>query len=223
MNVIRTARFVRTTAMVVGIFASSAVVLLAQQPAAKPATAQPVVAKLVAEPTSLTMKAGESVPFKVTAYDAAGNVITDAFVRVGGPRMAIQFGDGMAKAVTAGIFIATATAMGARDPIILEIPVNVTWPTLTKMEIVPEPGRLYTGIMLAHAAKGYHADNSERHGVAATWRSSDPAVASVDRFGNVTGNKAGTVTISAEAEGIVAKKSYTIATNPVAGIEMGIK
>src|SRR5687767_2245529 len=53
---------------------------------AQPAIAQVPVAKLVAEPASVSMRAGESVALKVTAYDAAGKVIPDATVRVNLPR-----------------------------------------------------------------------------------------------------------------------------------------
>src|SRR5207248_3774659 len=87
--------------------------LSAQQPTRAPRTADgPPVAKLVAEPGRLVMKVGDSLAFKVTAYDAQGNVIPDAAVRVGGPRMAVFFGDGIVKAFRAGTYTAVATAMG---------------------------------------------------------------------------------------------------------------
>ncbi len=66
------------------------------------AAQQPVVAKLVAEPTRLTLKAGQSLPLKITAYDAQGNVIPDAQVRLSAPRMALSFGDGQVTARRAG-------------------------------------------------------------------------------------------------------------------------
>ena len=40
------------------------------------------VAKLVADPASLSLRTGESVPLKIIAYDAAGKPIPDAIVRV---------------------------------------------------------------------------------------------------------------------------------------------
>lgn len=173
----------------------------------------------------MTMQAGDSLPFKVTAYDAQGKVIPDAPVRVGGPRMAVSFSDGQVKAFRAGTFTATATAMGApgSQPVTLDIPVTVTWPALTRLAIAPAPGRLYTGITLAHRAQGFHADNSERKGLVATWRSSNPSVASVDRFGNVTGIKPGTTTIMAEVDGVKGERQYTVVANPVTAIEIGIK
>lgn len=196
----------------------------AQQAQGRPTpAANPVVARLVAEPAKVNLKAGDSIPFKVTAYDAQGNVIPDAPVRVGGPRRAIFVGDGKMKALRAGTFTAVATAFGGANPVTLEIPVTVTWPTLKKMEIEPAPGRLYTNVTLAHRARALHEDGSERTGLTATWRSSNPSVATVDRFGNVHGIRPGNATITAEAEGVKAEKRYTVVANPVTSIEIGIK
>src|SRR5690606_41437295 len=118
-----------------------------QQPAG-----QARVVRLVAEPAAVTLRAGEEIPFTVTAYDAAGNVVPDAEVRIGGPRMAVSFRDGMVRALQAGRFTAVATWSGqpGTTPVTLEIPVTITWPSLARLEIVPEPGGLYTGVMLPH-------------------------------------------------------------------------
>jgi hypothetical protein len=188
-------------------------------------TAPPTpVAKLVAEPARVTIRAGEAQPFKVTAYDAQGNVIPDAVVRVGGPRTAVGFSANEIRAFRAGSYTATATAMGANNtPVTLDIAVLVTWPALAKIEILPDSGALYTGIVLNHRARGLHADGSERGGMTVTWRSSDASVATVDRFGSVTALKPGAVTITAENEGVTATKAYRVTANPVTSIAIGIK
>ena len=136
----------------------------------------------------MNLKVGDSLAFKVTAYDASGKELPNAVVRVGGPRMAVYFGDGIVRGLRAGTFKATATAGSGLGgtPVTLDIPVTITWPTLTTIEVAAAPGRLYTGVTLQHTARGLHADRSERKGLVRTWRSSDPAVARVDRFGNVT-------------------------------------
>jgi hypothetical protein len=73
-----------------------------------------------------------------------------------------------------------------------------------------------------HTANGRHADTTERLAPTVAWRSTTPAVARVDRFGNVTGGSAGPVTNSAAAEGARATNQYTVSANPVASIELGV-
>jgi hypothetical protein len=214
MNVVRGLCFVTTAVLAAGALTTRA---HAQYAAG--------VTRLVAEPARLTLKAGESAPLKVTAYDKDGKVVTDAAVRVAGPRDAVRYVDGMLRALRAGSHTVVATAFSGRgiDAVTLEIPVLVSWPTLTRLEIVAEKGRLYTGTMLGHTAKGMHADGSPRAGLAVTWRTSDASVATVDRFGNVTALKPGPVVISAEAEGISAQQRYAVTASPVARIDASIR
>jgi hypothetical protein len=211
------------------ILAASVAPLHAQQPAAPAARTEAeaarAVAKLVAEPASLTMRTGDSTAFVVRALDAQGNVVADAPLRVSGPRGAVLVGEGRVKALRAGSYrIMASTASRAPDapaPITLEVPVTVTWAPLKTIALTADSGTLYTGVTLAHRARGYDADRHERAGLVTTWRSSNPAVASVDRFGNVTGLKPGAVTITATAEGITAEQRYTVVANPVATLEIG--
>ncbi len=222
MNVTRASRFVTTTVLLL----ATAGALSAQQPAAtSPPPPQPV-ARLVAEPASLTVEAGQTVAFRVTAYDAAGNVVRNAPVRVAGNRRALRVSDGQVTGIVAGRWEITATTtepggMAAR-PLTLTIPVEVTWPPVRRAVIAAEPGRLYTGVTLAHRARAFHADSSERPGETITWRwsSSSAAVASVDRFGNVTAHRPGAAVITAEAGGVSATQRYTVAANPVATLEV---
>ena len=183
------------------------------------------VVKLVAEPARLTLKAGETVPLKVRAFDAQGKEVANPQLRVSGPRLAVLVGEGSVQGLRAGSYTVVASAFNQTtfETLTLEIPILITWPALAKIEVSAEPGRLVAGVVIAHTAKGSHADGSPRYPLTVTWRSSSPAVASVDRFGNVTGVKPGSVTISAEAEGISAQRQYTVTANPVASIEMGIK
>ncbi|MEW5916241.1 MAG: Ig-like domain-containing protein, partial [Gemmatimonadota bacterium] len=182
------------------------------------------VTRVVAEPARITLKAGDSVVVKLTAYDAQGNVVANARYGINAPFNAVAVSGTTLRGLKAGSYTAVALAQSDQNtpPVTVQIPVLVTWPALTKIEITPEAGRLYTGVMLAHTAKGAHADGSVRPSLTAVWRSSDPAVASVDRFGNVTANKPGTVTISAEAEGVTAQIRHSVAANPVNAIDLGI-
>jgi hypothetical protein len=224
-------KLTRTTFGVIwGIGAAAAlsiglVSLQAQAGQATQATQATVpVAKIVAEPAKVSLRAGESVALKVTAFDASGKVVPDAQIRVNLPRATGTWADGRITAFAAGDFVATAVVAGATGatPVTLEIPVAVSWPALATLDITAEPGRLYTGVTLTHTAAGAHADGSPRPGLSATWRSSDPTVATVDRFGNVTALEAGTVTIGASADGASATKVHEVVANPVATITLKI-
>lgn len=224
MNVTRIPRFV---SMAIAFVAASPAVIVAQQPAAPaqgaPAQApSPRVARIVAEPASLTLTAGQAVPFSITAYDSSGAVIQNPVLRTSGPRGVLRFADGQLTAIRAGKYELVVTSVGGTDPVRLTIPINVQWPPLSQVEILPEPGRLYSGVTLAHRARAVHADQSERKDAAITWRSSNESVATVDRFGNVTARRPGSVTITAEAEGVSSSVKYTVASNPVTSLSIDI-
>jgi hypothetical protein len=221
----RRSPFVTTGRLVIATALLAPAMAAAQNP---PAAAQqaPAVARLTAQPAALTMRAGDTTTLVVTAYDATGKVIpaADAVVRVIGPRTAVQVRGNTVRAIQAGKYDITAQgANAAGQPVLLTIPVTITWPAISSMEIVPDSGRLYVGVTLAHNLRAVSADNYIRKDITATWRSSDPAVAMVDRWGNVTAKKAGAVTISAAAEGVTANHKYTIVANPVASIDVAIK
>ena len=182
------------------------------------------VARLVAEPAQITTQAGATTPFKVTAYDASGQVIAGFVPRIIGGGRNIVVTENAITAHQAGTFELSVIGQGANNQMVtLVIPVHVTWPPLARIEIVPAEGKLYANTTLANRLRGWHADSSERGSVTATWRSSNAAVATVDRFGNVTGVKAGTTTISAEADGVKATRTFTVFANPVAKLEITVK
>ena len=188
------------------------------------ALAQADVARIVAEPTRATIRVGQTLPLKLTAFDAQGREIANPPVRVNAPRGTMRWAEGQLNALRAGSYTLTvAAANRGGEPVTVDIAVLITNPALGKLEIVAEPGALYVGTMLAHTAKGAHEDGSVRQDLRVTWRSSDAAVATVDRFGNVSALKPGAVTITAEAEGVSARKAYTVAANPVSSLELSIR
>jgi uncharacterized protein YjdB len=205
--------------------ATGSAVLLALVPALQAQVNDgPPAAKLVSEPATLTLRVGDSVRVKVRAYDAQGKEITDAQVRVFGSRRNVGYEDGWVKAFQAGSFKLTAAAQGANGmPVMLEIPVTSTWPALARLEIVPSPGPLYVGVTQSNAAKGYLASGTERTDVKPTWRSSNSAIATVDRFGNVRAKAPGSVTISATADGKTAERTETVLANPVRTVELNVR
>jgi hypothetical protein len=105
-------------------------------------------------------------------------------------------------------------------PITLRIPVVVSHPRVTTLEIETDADRLYVGTTLPHTARALHADGSERGEPAIFWASADPAVAHVDAFGNVTARRAGTVRITASFEDGSADIEHTVVPLEAAALEI---
>jgi hypothetical protein len=217
---------VTRAALVPALFVALATGSVAQQaaaPAATPAVQAVPVARLVAEPASLSLRAGTMAAFKVRAYDASGREIPNAFVRIQAGNRALRFADTTVVATTAGRFEATAFADGANGQrVTITIPVTVVWPPLTRVAITAEATPLFVGITRSQRVRGWHADSSERTGLTAQWRSSNPAIADVNRFGDVLAKAPGTVQVTAEVEGQRTTASYTVVPNPVARVEIGL-
>src|SRR2546422_53569 len=119
MNVTRAVSSVtRTSACLVFLAGSYAAPVKAQE-----ATA--TVARLVADPPAVKMRAGEAAALKLTAYDAQGNVVANARVFAYGRNMnVIRYEDGKLYASEGGSFTIRAYAYGAPNTpsVTLEIP-----------------------------------------------------------------------------------------------------
>ena len=213
---------IRRSLFVIGL--SVAAVAGNRMPAQQPTPQTPDIARFVVEPASLTLKVGDSASLKITAYDANGGVIPKAAYRVSGPRtaVAVSRNGNVVRALAAGTYEVVVNASGGSARAVTQVPVAITWPALSRLVIARDSGRLYTGVTLGHTVTGQTKDGIERKGFSATWRSSDPVVATVNRFGEVTALRPGSVTITAEAEGVTGSMRHTIVTNPVARIEIDV-
>ena len=96
MNVIRASRFVRAMVCVALAMVETAD---GQQPATPPPTP---VARITVEPSTLTLVAGQTGQFKISAYDAQGNEIANPHLRASGPRSALSIGPGEIHGILAG-------------------------------------------------------------------------------------------------------------------------
>ena len=181
------------------------------------------VARLEARPASVRVTVGESVPFEVVALDDRGNVV-DAPVRIAAPRRAARIRDGQLEGLVPGEYeiFATLTLPDAsgRQPATLTVPLVVNWPSVTEVQIHTEPGTLYDGTTIRHWGVAVHADRSTRPDAEFVWASSDPGVATVDPFGNVTARSVGTVTISATFQRIAAQMTYEVRPLPATRLEI---
>lgn len=210
------------TARVCGLRAAL-VLIVAAAVSAPPAAAQRVPHRIVVEPASLSLRVGETAALRVTAYDEADVVIAQPALRFAAPRGALRVRDGKVTAESAGdheIAISAVVRAGDGEPAVVVVPVRVVWPTVARVAIQPAPGRLYTGTTLAHTVTAHHADGSLRPEPRVQWSSSDPEVATVNRFGAVTAHAAGSVRITAAIDGAQASVRHTVAPLSATRIEI---
>lgn len=184
------------------------------------------IARIVPEPATISVEVGQSTPVTMTAYDAQGNVVAEPAIRASAPRRALRLTRSSVTGLAAGEFeiVLSAVNSAGTSPVSVTIPVRVTWPRLERASIEADPGRLYSGVTLALRARAFHADSSERPGPELTWqwRSSNEAVASVDRYGYVTAHRPGAVTITASAEGAQAVLRQQVIANPVRSLAIDL-
>ncbi len=171
---------------------------------ATPLTSQST--RLEARPAELRLVLGAEARVEVVALAADGSIVSGAPIRVVGPRRALSWEDGAVTALSVGDheLIATLATPGMADPLTLRVPVRVVWPEIARVELAEtDPDRSdYVGTRRLLEARAYHADGSERPTPEVRWRSEDPEVLRVDRFGQVVAVAPGAARIVASVEGV---------------------
>ncbi len=187
-----------------------AVTLFMLLPFGSPAAAQETaVQRIVSQPERLVLRVGEVVPFSVQALDAEGRPL-EAELLVRGSRAGVAVDVGDAGRIAIGLDVGehsiVVTLLPGPDSQgpgpSLVIPVDVTWPSIDRVEIEPVEGRLYARTHVRYRATGWHLDGSVRRGATVNWTTSNPSIATVDRFGRVSALTPGEVRIIAEVDGV---------------------
>ena len=153
---------------------------------------------------------GDTVRLEAEARDADGN-------EMGGVRFAWSSGDetvatvdgsGLVTAVDSGTVTITAEADGVEG----ESEITVRPGTrVTEVVVTPAFDTLFgKGDTVRLEAEARDADGNEMVGVRFTWSSGDETVATVDGSGLVTAVDSGTVTITAEADGVEGESEITV-------------
>ncbi len=214
-------RAVRTSLLALAVIGTYAMPARAQEPSL---VAGLRVDRLTAEPAEVIFTSGERAPLSITALDANGNRV-EAQIRVSG--RGVSYSDGYVTGSDGGEFVLIASVVLPADAARrrlqvpqLRVPVTVSFPSIARIAIQAEPGRLYAGTRVRHSAVAVHGNSTIRPGATFTWSSSDPAVASVDAHGYVTAHAPGTVSISAEFEGVEGVARYQIPPFPASTIEI---
>ena len=164
------------------------------------------VARITTKPAEIAFEAGSAASVAIVALDADGNVV-DASLRIRGSR-GLSHSDGILSAATGGdyrlIISVVLPADATAAPASLSVPVHVSWPAVATVEVgTASDKRLYAGTTIRFEAAAFFSSGNSRPEPHFDWSSSDESVATVDLWGAVTAHAAGSVTISAEFEGVL--------------------
>lgn len=166
---------------------------------------------------SPSIAVGATQQFAATAKDSKGNAIAGvAFTWASSATsIATVSGSGLATGVKAGTTQITATANGITSP---AATLTVTAPAVASITVAPASPSIGTGATQQFTATAKDSGGNTITGVAFTWASSVPAVATIDSNGLATGVTAGTTQITAAANGVTSSPDTLTVTATVASI-----
>ncbi len=163
------------------------------------------VTALFAEPERLHLRVGESATFRVWGVDGNGEPVA-AIIQASAPRDALEISPEGVTGRAVGEHRITASVTlppgSDREPVTLEIPVVVEWPSVAEVEVVGECAGLLPGERIELSAVARHLDGTERPRAGFAWTAFDDSIASVDSTGVVSAHGRGVVTIHAEKDGV---------------------
>jgi len=175
------------------------------------------------EPATIKLQVDEEIQLSATAYDADGNAMQDTVLFFTRDRKSISVSpSGMLKALRPGTFQVIARTVARREQRISKpIKVDVAYPPLQSITFLNMPEKIYSHTTIpvnyeVKDAKGLMRENAD-----ITLKSSDPSVAEVDKFGRLKAKKAGSFTLTAQAEDVTKKWQGSITKNPVTNLKLG--
>jgi uncharacterized protein YjdB len=170
------------------------------------------VASIAVVPDTLRLAPGGASRLLATAYNGSGNVVPGVTFTWGSSTPAVATVDqtGSVTAVASGTSRVTASAGGQTG----SAAVIVATPTVASVTIVPETLSVAPGAVGQLKATAYDASGHVLSGLPVTWGSSNPAVATVDTAGNVTGVGTGTAQVSAAIGGITTSATVIVGVLP---------
>jgi len=176
------------------------------------------VASVEVTPATGTIVAGRSVQLTARAKDAAGNVIPGGTVLwLSGPfEIAAVDQAGMVRAFRQGnlkVLARVGGKVGSAEFTVLPKPA-------VKVAVAAEAGKLVPGGVIRLTATATTEDDEPLLGPPMAFRSSAPAIATVDQAGVVTGRAPGSATLTATTGEASGTLRVEVIRNPVARLEV---
>ncbi|HEY2067459.1 MAG TPA: Ig-like domain-containing protein [Gemmatimonadaceae bacterium] len=172
----------------------------------------PVATQIVVSPSATTIIAGQQATFTAVAKDASGNAVNESLTWTSSDPTVASVASGTVQGLKAGTTTIRATDGTINGDATLTVLVPVS-----DVVVTPSPTIVLINQTAQLTAALHDAAGATITGRTVTWSSSNDAIASVSATGLVTGKTAGTVTISAVAEGKTGSSTVTV-RSPVASV-----
>jgi hypothetical protein len=179
-----------------------------------PVVPPPAVTTVTVSPGAAQVEVGATTTFTVDVRDQNGIVVagkTPAWLSSNTAIATIDASSGVLSGIAGGTATVTATIDGKSGSAI----VTVTLLSVTSVSITPPPGAIFPSQVIPLPVILKDRNGGSLAGRSIVWTSSNKRVATVDATGNVAALTAGTTTITAQSEGIVA--TLALVVSPPAG------
>ncbi len=190
--------------------------------------------RLEVEPSEVTLEVGQTLTLSAIARDVDGNAIDDArIVFYSRARRSVGVTrTGELEAYQPGSFTVVAlvpadpnNTSGRRIPesrVLVEVPVTVAVPPIESVTFTDLPARYYVGTTPRVDVVVRDTTDTIRDDVAVEYSTSEPTVATVDRFGLLTLHRDGFVDLTATAASGQATISIEVVPNPVTAFSLEV-
>jgi hypothetical protein len=185
--------------------------------------AEALDARIVVRPVNVEIAVGDSVRLSAEVRDPAGNVVPNArvvFRAAGGSFEGRVDSTGLVVGgATATIPVTVIALVEGKRPLLGRVAVRVVPGPAARVSIANAPRRLVVGQTVGLRARTYSALGDERPD-RATWHSSAPGVARVDRDGVITAVGPGRATVTATAGTVRASVPVEVTSARVASVRV---
>lgn len=167
--------------------------------------------RLEISPTMLALAQGDMAQLMATYFDMSGEAVPDATITwtISDPARATIDATGAVVAQTPGQAEITATTSGiTSDPILLTVVADAN--QVASVIVAPDTVMIEPTSRTRFTAQAFNVAGDVLDGGAITWRSSDPAIATIDADGLATGVAPGVVDIIATIDGVASAPATLI-------------
>ncbi|WP_292522465.1 Ig-like domain-containing protein [Methanoculleus sp.] len=166
---------------------------------------------VVISPSEITVNAGDTRQFSVTAYDPEGNVTSGEVIwSSDDPSVGAIEPDGVFTALGEGTTTITATVAGINETGTAIVTIQPAPMALTRIMVNPSSFTIPANNTLVLTAATIDDEGNPIPLDDGTWTSSDETVGTIDESGTFTALEEGTVTLTVSADGASGSASVTI-------------